>query len=64
MFHVRFINHHNIFFACLMGPIFVKHNSVGHIFVKHHPVDSDATKIESKTILESHDSVSDAVEAT
>ena len=50
MFRVRLKNHHNIFLARSMGPIFVKHNSVGHIFVKHHPVDlffvEDATKIE------------------
>ena len=49
MFRVRLKNH-NIFLACLVGPIFVKHNSVGHIFVKHHPVDyffaKDVTKIE------------------
>ena len=36
MFRVRFKNHHNIFLACPMGPIFVKHNSV----------DLDAKKIE------------------
>ena len=46
MFHVRLKNHHNIFLARPMGPIYVKQSSVGHIFVKHHLVDLDATKIE------------------
>ena len=46
MFRVRLKNHPNIFLVHPVGPIFVKHNSMGHVFVKQHPMDSDATKIE------------------
>ena len=45
--HVKIKNHHNIFLTHLMGPIFVE----------------DATKVESKIILESQDSGSDVTKA-
>ena len=57
MFHVTFKNHHNIFLARLMGPMFVKHHPMDSLFAEN------ATKLRSKTILESQDSVYDAVEA-